>query len=101
MATAKTAPVTVPPLRVEPAYSDRDAVWRTVRDHAPYPMMVAGAGYGEMMQFAPLEPWFRTSWAADGNRVDESIRVLLMIRASSMGPESSSEPRSFGPSHSS
>ena len=77
MATAKTAPVTVPPLRVEPAYSDRDAVWRTVLDHAPYPMMVAGAGYGEMMQFAPLEPWFRTSWAADGNRVDESIRVLL------------------------
>jgi hypothetical protein len=77
MATAKTAPVTVPPLRVEPAYSDRDAVWRAVRDHAPYPMMVAGAGYGEMMQFAPLEPWFRTSWAADGNRVDESIRVLL------------------------
>ena len=46
MATAKTAPVTVPPLRVEPAYSDRDAVWRTVVDHAPYPMMVAGAGYG-------------------------------------------------------
>ena len=77
MATAKTPPVTVPPLRVEPAYSDRDAVWRTVLDHAPYPMMVAGAGYGEMMQFAPLEPWFRTSWAADGNRVDESIRVLL------------------------
>ena len=77
MATAKTAPVTIPPLRVEPAYTDRHAVWRTVLDHAPYPMMVAGAGYGEMMQFAPLEPWFRTSWAADGNRVDESIRVLL------------------------
>jgi hypothetical protein len=77
MATAKTAPVTVPPLRVEPAYSDRDAVLRTILDHAPYPMMVAGAGYGQMMQFAPLEPWFRSSWAADANRLDESIRVLL------------------------
>lgn len=77
MATAKTGPVTVPPVRVEPAYSDRDAVRRTVLDHAPYPMMVAGAGYSEMMQFAPLEPWFRTSWAADANRVDDPIQALL------------------------
>ena len=76
MATAKIAPVTVPPLRVEPAYADRDAVWRTVLDHAPYPMMVAGAGYSEMMQSAPLEPWSRATWAADAN-LDKSIQALL------------------------
>ena len=77
MATAKTAPVTVPPLRIEPAYTDRDAVWRTILEHAPYPMMAAGAGYSEMMQLAPLEPWFRTSWTAGGRRVDDSIQALL------------------------
>ena len=49
MVTARTMPVTVPPLRLEPAYADRDAVWRTLLDHAPYPMMAAGAGYSEMM----------------------------------------------------
>jgi hypothetical protein len=77
MATAKLGPVTVPPLRVQPAYADRDAVRRTILDHAPYPMMVAGAGYSEMMQLAPLEPWFRTTWAADVNLLDDSIQALI------------------------
>jgi hypothetical protein len=77
MATAKLRPVTVPPLRVQPAYADRDAVRRTILDHAPYPMMVAGAGYSEMMQLAPLEPWFRTTWAADVNPLDDSIQALI------------------------
>jgi hypothetical protein len=77
MATAKLRPVTVAPLRVEPAYADRDAVRRTILDHAPYPMMSAGAGYGEMMQSAPLEPWFRTTWAAGTNSLDESIQALI------------------------
>jgi hypothetical protein len=77
MATAKIGPVTVPPLRVQPAYADRDAVRRTILDQAPYPMMAAGAGYSEMMQLAPLEPWFRTTWAADANPLDESIQALI------------------------
>ena len=77
MATAKIGPVTVAPLRVQPAYADRDAVRRTILDHAPYPMMSAGAGYSEMMQSAPLEPWFRTTWAADAKPLDESIRALI------------------------
>ncbi len=76
MATAKLGPVTVAPLRVEPAYADREAVLRTILDHAPYPMMSAGAGYGEMMRLAPLDPWFRTSWAAGVNAVDASIQAL-------------------------
>jgi len=77
MATAKIGPVTVPPLHIEPAYADRDAVRRTILDQAPYPMMIAGAGYSEMMKFAPLEPWFRTTWAADANPLDDSIRELI------------------------
>ncbi len=77
MATAKMGPVTVPPLRVQPAYADRDAVRRTILDHAPYPMMIAGAGYSEMMQSAPLDPWFRTTWAADTNPLDASIQALI------------------------
>lgn len=77
MATAKLRPVTVAPLRVQPAYADRDAVRRTILDHAPYPLMSAGAGYGELMQSAPLEPWFRTTWAAGPNPLDESIQALI------------------------
>jgi hypothetical protein len=69
--------MTVPPLRLDPAYPDRDAVWRTLVDHAPYPLMAAGAGYGEMMKGAPVEPWFRTSWAAGGKTCDAAIETLL------------------------
>jgi hypothetical protein len=77
MATAKLRPVTVAQFRVQPAYADRDAVRRTILDHAPYPTMIAGAGYSEMMQSAPLEPWFRTTWAADANPLDELIQALI------------------------
>jgi hypothetical protein len=69
--------MTVPPLRLDPAYPDRDAVWRNLVDHAPYPLMAAGAGYGEMMKGAPVEPWFRTSWAAGGKTCDAAIETLL------------------------
>ncbi|MGO9158497.1 hypothetical protein [Mycobacterium sp.] len=77
MATAKIGPVTVAPLRVQPAYADRDAVRRTILDHAPYPLMIAGAGYSEMLQSAPLDPWFRTTWAADTNPLDASIQAPI------------------------
>jgi hypothetical protein len=77
MATAKLGPVTVAPLRIEPAYADRDAVRRTILAHAPYSMMIAGAGYGEMMQSAPLDPWFRTTWSADANLLDEPVQALI------------------------
>jgi hypothetical protein len=77
MVTARTMPVTVPPLRLEPAYTDRDMVWRTLLDHAPYPMMAAGAGYSEMMGAVPLEPWFRSPWAANGKATDAATKALL------------------------
>lgn len=78
--TSNIAPAmaqTVPPLRLEPAYSDRDEVWRVLVEHAPYPLMAAGAGYDEMMKWAPIEPWFRTSWAVGGKSCDASIQVML------------------------
>jgi hypothetical protein len=77
MVTARTMPVTVLPFRLEPAYTDRDSVWRTLLDHAPYPMMAAGAGYSEMMGGVPLEPWFRSPWAADGMAKDGATKALL------------------------
>lgn len=77
MATAKLGPVTVPPLRVEPAYADRDAARRTILDQAPYPMMAAGAGYSKMMELAPLDPWFRTTWTADVNAADDPIQAMI------------------------
>jgi hypothetical protein len=76
MATS-IGPLTVPPLRLEPAYTDRDEVWRVLVEHAPYPLMAAGAGYNEMMKWAPVEPWFRTSWAAGGKSCDAAIQALL------------------------
>jgi hypothetical protein len=74
--TTSTGRLTVPPLRLEPAYADRDAVWHKVSEHAPYPLMAAGAGY-EMMNGAPLDPWFRKSWPVPGEHLDTAISALL------------------------
>src|SRR5262245_58096117 len=70
-----------PPVWVEPAYADRDAVARLVRDRAPHQLMAAAAGYGEMMG-GDVSPWFRSSWALDGRTpdgdpVDAEIAALL------------------------
>ena len=96
MVTARTMPVTVPPLRVESAYADRDAVWRTLLDHAPHPMMAAGAGYSEMMGSVPLEPWFRSSWAADGKSADALPRLCSRMIASSTLQGNYSARKSLG-----
>src|SRR5580765_6703333 len=64
------------PVWVEPAYDDRDAVREMVRSHAPYPLMMSSAGYGEMAgEFA--SPWFRSHWALDGEAVDDATHRLL------------------------
>jgi hypothetical protein len=64
------------PIVVSPAFEDRDAVWRMVRMHSPYPLMAALAGYGEMMG-ADVSPWFRSNWALDGQAVDDETMSLL------------------------
>ena len=64
------------PFVVAPAFADRDAVWRMVRTHSPYPLMAALAGYGEMMG-DDLSPWFRSNWAIDGQAVDDETTALL------------------------
>jgi hypothetical protein len=40
-------------------------------------MMDAGARYSEMMGGVPLEPWFRSAWAADGKTTDGAPQALL------------------------
>jgi hypothetical protein len=55
------------PVVVSPAFADRDAVWRMVQTHSPYPLMAALAGYGEMMG-GDVSPWFRSNWALDGQK---------------------------------
>jgi hypothetical protein len=75
--TTTTTTTIVPPVRVEPAYSDRDAVWRAVISHGPYPLMAAGAGYRELMGDLPLSPFFRTLWASDGIAIDAETESLL------------------------
>ena len=64
------------PVVVSPAFADRDAIWRMVRKHSPYPLMAALAGYGEMMG-ADVSPWFRSNWALDGQAVDDETMALL------------------------
>ena len=64
------------PVLVAPAFADRDAIWRMVQTHSPYPLMAALAGYGEMMG-ADLSPWFRSNWALDGQAVDNETMTLL------------------------
>jgi hypothetical protein len=54
-----------PPIVVSPAFEDRDAIWRMIQTHSPYPLMAALAGYGELMG-EDVSPWFRSNWALDG-----------------------------------
>ena len=64
------------PIVVTPAFADRDAIWRMLQTHSPYPLMAALAGYGEMMG-GDLSPWFRSNWALDGQAVDDETMALL------------------------
>lgn len=64
------------PLRIHPAYADRPEVLDLVRRRAPYSLMAAGAGYGQMMG-SDLSPWFRAHWALDGEAVDPEAATLL------------------------
>ncbi len=64
------------PIVVSPAFEDRDAVWRMIQTHSPYPLMAALAGYGEMMG-KDVSPWFRSNWALDGQAVDDETMSLL------------------------
>ncbi len=74
--TTSTGRRTVPPLRLEPAYADRNATWRKMIEHAPYPLMAAAKGY-EMMNGGPLDPWFRKSWPTPGEHLDPALNAML------------------------
>jgi len=64
------------PVVVAPAFEDRDAIWRMITTHSPYPLMAALAGYGELMG-EDVTPWFRSNWALDGQAVDDETMSLL------------------------
>jgi hypothetical protein len=64
------------PLLISPAFEDRDALWRMIRTHSPYPLMAALAGYGELLG-DDVAPWFRSNWALDGQAVDAETMALL------------------------
>jgi hypothetical protein len=76
MSVAATTTI-FPPIRMEPAYRNRDAVWRAVVSHGPYPLMAAGAGYRELIGDMPLSPFFRTLWASNGIPVNDETEPLL------------------------
>jgi len=64
------------PIVVSPAFEDREAIWRMIQTHSPYPLMAALAGYGEIMG-DDVTPWFRSNWALDGQAVDDETMSLL------------------------
>jgi hypothetical protein len=64
------------PIVVSPAFEDRDAVWRMIRDHSPYPLMAALTGYGALMG-EDVSPWFRSNWAIDGEAIDDATMSYL------------------------
>jgi len=74
------------PIVVTPAFADRDAIWRMLQTHSPYPLMAALAGYGEMMG-ADLSPWFRSNWLSLATIVD-LLRADLAQRGHQVGEPS-------------
>ena len=71
------------PIVVTPAFADRDAIWRMLQTHSPYPLMAALAGYGEMMG-ADLSPWFRSNWLSLATIVDLLRADLLRASLKSL-----------------
>jgi hypothetical protein len=67
----------VQPVKVDPAYLDREGVWRAVVDHSPYPLMAGSKGYEALMGGLPLYPFFRSVWAHDGQATDREAHRLL------------------------
>ena len=68
MVVSSSAARIVSPIRVSPAYSDREAVWRTVVSHGPYPLMAGSEGYIELIGSHPLTPFFRSVLARRRSR---------------------------------
>lgn len=66
----------VSPLRIEPAYRDRDAVRDRVQQLGPYRLMSGLAGYGAISKASAL-PWFREHWALDGQLLVDGVEPLL------------------------
>lgn len=64
------------PIRIEPAYQDRGAVWQAVVSYGRYPLMAAGADRG-LIGDMPLNPFFRTLWASNGIAIDDETESLL------------------------
>jgi hypothetical protein len=70
------------PVRIEPAFEDREAIRAMFRRHAPYraiaaaiPDAVDDPAKPKAEQFA--QPWFRGNWAAGGQPLVEGAEAIL------------------------
>jgi hypothetical protein len=70
------------PLRIEPAFEDREAIRAMFRRHAPYRAIAASipdaaddSAKPKAEQF--VQPWFRGNWAAGGEPLVEGVEAIL------------------------
>ena len=73
------------PIRIEPAFADREQIRAMFMWNAPYRALAAYAPEGvkdEARQEAkkPLLPWFRGDWALDGKPLVEGAKLILHNR---------------------
>ncbi len=64
------------PIRIKPAFPDRERIWRLVERNAPYRSMAGLDGYREYGMLSAL-PWFREHWALDGRALIPGIEEIL------------------------
>src|SRR5580700_1345809 len=71
------------PIRIEPAFADREQVRAMFMRHAPYRALAAYAPEGvkdETREEAkhPVRPWFRGDWVLDGKPLVEGAEAILL-----------------------
>jgi hypothetical protein len=73
---------TVKPIRIEPAFEDRQEIRAMFERHAPYRALATYAPDGikdetDGRAKQPVLPWFRADWALDGKSLVEGAEVIL------------------------
>jgi hypothetical protein len=76
------APPVAKPIRIEPAFDDREFVRSLFDRHAPYRAVAAHlpAGYDDTLESCPADavnPWFRETWALGGKLLVDGAEKIL------------------------